>query len=273
MALSDGIRLFLFGNAHQTQIFFCSIREVPRYRTKPKKIKGFVQSLAIDLSEAKIEDIGKYSTFNEFFTRELKPSRRPLCNQPEALISPADGRVFAWENIDIDLMVQVKGLAYTLADLLQDQALALAYSGGTCLVIRLCPADYHRFHFPDSGVPGPPQQIKGSYYSVNPLALHKIIRLYCRNKRELTVFRSDHFGDMLLLEVGATCVGSIIQTYSANQHVAKGSEKGYFKFGGSTVIVLFKKDRVKLDEDILDHTVSGFETKILMGERLGVKLK
>lgn len=241
MALSDGIRLFLFGNAHQTQIFSALYGKYQDTGQSRKKIKGFVQSLAIDLSEAKIEDIGKYSTFNEFFTRELKPSRRPLCNQPEALISPADGRVFAWENIDIDLMVQVKGLAYTLADLLQDQALALAYSGGTCLVIRLCPADYHRFHFPDSGVPGPPQQIKGSYYSVNPLALHKIIRLYCRNKRELTVFRSDHFGDMLLLEVGATCVGSIIQTYSANQHVAKGSEKGYFKFGGSTVIVLFKK--------------------------------
>ena len=235
-----------------------------------RKIPKFITELQIDLSEAKIEDPSGYRTFNDFFSRQLKPEARPIAAAPNLLISPADGRVLAWDNIDKDRLIQVKGMSYTLADLLQDPQRAIEYHQGTCLVIRLSPADYHRFHFPDSGVPEKSQLIKGCYYSVNPLALAQIPRLYCANKRELTLFHSDNFGEMLLIEVGATCVGSIVQTYTPSQLVAKGSEKGYFKFGGSTVIMLLKKGIVRIDPDLLANTAKGLETRVLMGERIGV---
>lgn len=236
------------------------------------KIKGFIESLEIDLSEALIKDISKYSTFNDFFARKLTPDSRPIIPSPDIFISPADGRVFAWENIDINKLIQVKGLYYNMSELLQNENLALSYAGGTCFVIRLCPADYHRFHFSDRGVAEQARQIKGQYYSVNPMALAKIPMLYCENKRELTLFKSDNFGEILLIEVGATCVGSIIQTYSPGQKVAKGEEKGYFKFGGSTMIILLKNGSIKVDEDILINTANGIETKLLMGDRLGVSM-
>lgn len=236
-----------------------------------KKIKNFISDLQIDMSEAKNEDIAGFQTFNDFFTRELKPGARPIDLESDTLISPADGKVLAWQTIDSDRLIQVKGSTYSMPDLLQNKALALEYDQGTCIVVRLCPSDYHRFHFPDTGVPSDFLRIKGHYYSVNPLALRKVPRLYCENKRELTIFSSDNFGVIVMIEVGATCVGSIFQTYTPGQYVEKGSEKGYFKFGGSTTMILLKKDTVQIDQDILTNTAEGLETKVFMGERIGMK--
>jgi len=234
-----------------------------------RKITRFIRDLNIDMTEACCEDPSAYRTFNDFFTRELKPESRPLATERGILISPADGKVSAWENIDAGQLFQIKGLTYSLSDLLQDKALAAEYCGGACLVIRLCPADYHRFHFPDDGIPLKAQKFSGSYYSVNPMALRKIPGLFCENKRELTIFHSQNFGRILLLEVGATCVGSIVQTFSPELEVKKGALKGYFKFGGSTVILFLKPGSVKIDRDLLENTAEGFETKVCMGERLG----
>ncbi len=149
------------------------------------KIQPFMENLEIDLSEAQIQDISKYLSFNDFFARKLISDFRPIISNPAVLISPADGRILAWENIDINKVLQVKGFNYNLTELLQNKNLALAYTEGTCIVIRLCPADYHRFHFPDNGVPEQACRIKGLYYSVNPMALAKIPMLYCQNKKNL----------------------------------------------------------------------------------------
>lgn len=238
-----------------------------------RKIRSFIASLEIDMTEAKMEDLAAYRTFNDFFVRELKSEARPIDRSPDVLVSPADGRVLAWQTIDPNRMLQVKGSCYSLPELLRNKEMALDYAQGTCIVIRLCPSDYHRFHFPDTGVPSPPRRIKGHYYSVNPLALRRIPRLYCENKRELTIFSSDNFGDIVMIEVGATCVGSIIQTYTPLKHVPKGLEKGYFKFGGSTLILLLKKDSVRIDEDLLINTAQGIETKVCMGERIGIHFR
>ncbi len=238
-------------------------------RYSRRKIRHFVDSLQIDLKEAVREDIDSYRTFNDFFARELKPEARPVVSDRNVLVSPADGRIYAWENISIEKLVQVKGLHYSLGELIGDPELAKEYALGTCIIIRLCPADYHRYHFPDSGIPERPHRIKGYYYSVNPRALKKVPRLYCENVRELTHFSSDNFGDILLLEVGATCVGSIVQTYIPQQRVNKGSEKGYFIFGGSTVIMLLRKGKVRIDPDILENTSNDIETKVCMGEQIG----
>ena len=157
------------------------------------------------------------------------------------------------------------------SELLQDNEVYNLYDGGTCLIFRLCPTDYHRFHFIDDGVCGDTTKIKGHYYSVNPIALKNVKKLFCQNKREWSIFHSDNFGDVICMEVGATCVGSILQSYSTNSKITKGEEKGYFKFGGSTVILFFKKDVVKIHEDLLNQTQLGFETSVLMGEKIGLK--
>lgn len=236
-----------------------------------KKIPSFINDLDIDMSEAVKESHDMYSNFNDFFARRLKDDTRPIAEDNNTLISPADGRVFAYENIDINKVLQIKGSHYSLEELLQSKSLASKYENGTCIVIRLCPADYHRFHFPDGGVAEKSKFIDGYYYSVNPMTLRKFTEVYCRNKREITVFKSNNFGEVLLIEVGATCVGSIIQTYEPNIKVNKGDEKGYFKFGGSTVIMFIKKGQVKIDRDIIENTKNHIETKINMGEGIGKK--
>ena len=160
-----------------------------------------------------------------------------------------------------------------LEDILKDDSIAKEYEGGVCLILRLCPTDYHRFHFIDWGTCEKTHFIPGNYYSVNPTALERVSKLYCQNKREWCVFHSENFGDIIHVEVGATCVGSIIQTYKENTHISKGEEKGYFKFGGSTTILLFKPNTIIVDEDILTQSSLGFETKVNMGETIGKKFK
>lgn len=235
-----------------------------------KKIDSFVKNFNIDMNISK-ENINDFNNFNDFFIRSLTKESRPIDMNNNILISPGDGRLFAFDNISINKLVQVKGINYSLSELLGDNEIAKEYNGGVCLILRLCPTDYHRFHFVDNGIPLKSKFINGNYYSVNPMALERIAKLYCQNKREWSVFKSENFGDIIHVEVGATCVGTIIQSYTPNKKVNKGDEKGYFKFGGSTTILFFKKDTIQIDEDILYQTDLGFETKVLMGESIGKK--
>lgn len=238
-------------------------------KTSKSKIKSFIKDLNIDMSIVEKNE-NEFNSFNEFFIRKLKPSARPFSNENNILISPAEGRIFAYENIDLNNIMQIKGINYSLNELIKNKNIASKYIGGTCIIFRLCPTDYHRFHFLDNGVCEKSNKIKGAYYSVNPIALKKIPKLFCENKREWSIFHSENFKDVLYVEVGATCVGSIIQTYTPNSKVKKGDEKGYFKFGGSTVVLFLQKDVVKIDDDIIEQTKLGYETKILMGEKIGI---
>lgn len=233
-----------------------------------RKILPFIKEFNINMNEC-INSKDDFTSFNDFFVRKLKPSARPINNDRKSLISPGDGRVFAYENININSLIQVKDINYNLSELIANKDLAKKYDGGTCLILRLCPVDYHRFHFVDNGLISETNKVKGNYYSVNPIALERIPKLYCQNKREYSIQASENFGDILYIEVGATCVGSIIQSYKANTYVKKGDEKGYFKFGGSTTILFFEKDKIKIDEDIINQTLMGYETKVLMGEVIG----
>lgn len=233
-----------------------------------KKISDFIKKFDLDMSiTTKKED--EFNSFNDFFIRTLNSDARPFSKDTKTLISPGDGRLFAYDNIDMDSLVQVKGITYSLAELIADNEVASSFNGGVCLILRLCPTDYHRFHFVDDGTPGETNLIKGSYYSVNPTALERIPKLYCQNKREWSLFKSENFGDIIHVEVGATCVGTIIQSYKAGKKVLKGAEKGYFKFGGSTTILFFQKDSVIINKDILEQTALGFECKVVLGETIG----
>ena len=236
-----------------------------------KKISKFIDEFDIDTDYLE-KDITDFKNFNDFFARKLLEKARPINLNTDTLISPGDGRLLAYENINMDNIVQVKGFTYSLRELISNDLIAKEFEGGTCLILRLCPTDYHRFHFIDDGICGPSQKIKGSYYSVNPIALEKVPNLFCKNKREWSIFKSDNFGNIITMEVGATCVGTIIQTYRPNTRIKKGDEKGFFKFGGSTTILFFKKNTIKIDDDIVNETQKGIESLVCMGETIGKKI-
>jgi phosphatidylserine decarboxylase len=160
-------------------------------------------------------------------------------------------------------------MEYTLAELFGDAGIAEAYRGGSCLRIRLTPANYHRMHFFDDGEITDVTCIDGALYSVNPLAVSKIARLYCQNKRVRVIIKTKNFGEAVIMEVGATFVGSIVHRFLAGDNAKRGRQASYFLPGGSLVLVYFKKDAVKLNEELLERTEKGIETKTPVGAALG----
>lgn len=230
-----------------------------------EKIEPFVEEFNIDMNEAKKQN---FNSFNEFFTRELKPDSRMIDTNSTVVVSPADGKILAYADISSTDFI-VKGYRFDVSTFLDNDELADEFQDGSLIVIRLAPNDYHRFHFPLGGKVTATSKVEGDYYSVNPIALREMVEIFCLNKREFAVIENPVFGKVIMAEVGATMVGSIIQTYS-NGFVEKGEEKGFFEFGGSTVVLLFEKDKINLDEDLLENTLKGLETYVLMGERIGV---
>ncbi|MGO5067193.1 MULTISPECIES: phosphatidylserine decarboxylase [unclassified Clostridium] len=235
-----------------------------------KKVDKFINNFQIDMSLCE-NQTSDFKCFNDFFARKLKKEARPIKDDNNILISPGDGKILAYESLNLNSITEIKGINYSFYELINNNSLAKEYDNGTCLILRLCPTDYHRFHFIDNGVCNDTIKIDGFYYSVNPIALAKIPSVFCKNKREYAIFHSENFGDVIFMEVGATCVGSIIQTYNPNTKILKGSEKGYFKFGGSTVILFFKENTIKIDDDILNQSKLGYETSVIMGEPIGNK--
>ena len=231
------------------------------------KIMPFVKEYGVDLSIAQKQN---FTSFNDFFIRKLKPEARPIVADSLAVASPADGKILAYENIK-NANFYIKGFRFNVNSFLNNPDLAKKYEDGAMIVFRLAPPDYHRYHFPVSGITGSSNiKINGDYYSVNPLALRKKAEIFWLNKREYGVIKSSSFGDVVMVEVGATMVGSMIQTYTYTT-IKKGEEKGYFKFGGSTVVLLFQKDKIKIDDDLLMNTSKGLETTIKMGERIAIQ--
>lgn len=240
-------------------------------RLSKKKIDKFINTFNINENEFRLNKC-HFKCFNDFFSRKLTDDARPINYDMNVVISPGDGRLLAYENIDINNIIQVKGLTYSLEELIKNKELANKYNKGTCIILRLAPIDYHRFHFIDSGICEKTYEIPGKYYSVNPIALEKIPKLFCENKRQYSLFHSKNFGDILYVDIGATCVGSIIQTFTPFKEIKKGEEKGYFKFGGSTIILFFENNKIQIDKDILIETNKGFECKVSMGDKIGLKL-
>ena len=235
------------------------------------RIEQFVKRLKIDVNECE-KDLSEYQSFNDFFARKLKPEARPIEKADKKVASPGDGRLLAFQNISDDTVAYVKWAPIKLIDLFDgNQELVEKFRGGTCLVLRLCPADYHRFHFPVSGLAKRTRVVSGQLHSVSPYALEEKIPVYCLNRRTLCELESKAYGTVLMMEVGAMFVGSIVQTYRPETEIQKGEEKGYFKFGGSTSILFFEKGAVDIDADIVKNTENGLETLVKMGETIATK--
>lgn len=228
-------------------------------------IKPFIKYTNIDLEEYEEKD---YKSYNDFFTRKIKKECRPISISPEKLISPCDGKLSVYE-INKNRTFQIKHTCYQLEHLLHSRKLAEKYQEGYACIFRLTVDDYHRYCYIDDGVKSDNYKIPGIFHTVNPIA-NDYYPIYKENTREFSLLKSKNFGTVLMMEVGALLVGKI-NNYHKKSAVKKGEEKGRFEFGGSTIVLLFQKDKVELDSDLLDNTREGFETIVKMGETIGHK--
>lgn len=229
-------------------------------------IPVFIDKYSVNMQDF-LEPVDGFSSFNDFFCRELRAGARPIHDDRKSVVFPADGRHMAWPNAKEIEGVFVKGQRWFLTDLLGDRDLAHEFAGGSLLLSRLCPVDYHHFHFPIAGVATEVREIPGHLYSVNPIALRRDLSILWRNYRHLTLIETENWGRVVQLEIGATMVGSIQQEKPQGGTVLKGQRKGKFSFGGSSVILLFPPGRLQLDEDLLASTRRGIELYAHMGER------
>lgn len=232
------------------------------------RVLPFIADYKVDASEF-AEAPESYASFNEFFFRALKPAARPIDADADSAVFPADGRHLGFADLSKVDGVFVKGQRFELPALLGSGSLASRYADGAAVLSRLCPVDYHRYHFAAAGTPGEPRLINGALNSVSPIALRRNLGLLAQNKRVLTELETERFGTVLIVEIGATNVGTIRQSFEAGRRVEKGAQKGWFEFGGSAVMTFFEPGRVALADDLVRHSAEQRETYARMGDVLG----
>lgn len=248
-----------------------------RRPSSKKRIEPFIQDFDLNMEEFE-KKACEFISFDDFFTRKLKPQARRLEGD---LIIPADGRYRFIPNLSEENFFYVKGQKFNLEELVQDTSVAQRFQGGSLVIARLAPPDYHRFHFPCTAHATKPRLIKGPLYSVNPIALKQNLSILTQNKRILTELKSKTFGHILYVDVGATCVGSIHQTFyeknadlSAGIQVEKGQEKGFFGFGASTVLLVFEPGKIIFEKDLTskENSQDQYEIFCRFGQKLGHSL-
>lgn len=226
-------------------------------------IKPFVRNNHIDMTQFAEKE---YHNYNEFFSRHIRSKLRPVDREEGHLISPCDSKLTVL-SITEKSRFTLKHTTYSLTSLLQNKALAADYQGGQALIFRLTVDDYHRYCYVADGIKGENRFIPGIFHTVNPIA-NDVYPIYKENAREYSILHSEEFGDILMMEVGALLVGKIVN-HHGKARVRRGQEKGYFQFGGSTIVLLFQKDAVQIDSDILENSRRGIETVVKYGEKIG----
>jgi phosphatidylserine decarboxylase len=253
--------------------------------TGPKDlmIRRAIDWYKVDMSEALVDDPGAYRSFNDFFTRALRPEARPVAEAANAVASPVDGTLSQAGTIEAGYLLQAKGHDYALQELLGgDPALSRLFEAGGFATIYLSPRDYHRIHMPLDGKLKKMVHVPGRLFSVNETTCQKVSRLFARNERVISLFETEH-GPMAVIMVGAIFVSSIDTVWAgtvtpARQRVSswsyppagrakaitlkKGEEMGRFNMG-STVILLFAKDAVAWSGELTPGA------KVKMGQMIG----
>jgi len=207
-----------------------------------------------------------YRSFNELFIREFQKGQRTFTQNDHEMGAFAEARYFGHESMSDDLNIPVKGSMLRAVDLIGDPELAKAFIGGPLMIARLCPVDYHRYHYPDDGKTLQSFTVPGDLHSVNPLAIKYTEDNFIKNERRVSILETEHFGKLAYIEVGATCVGKIVQSFDESQPFKKGDEKGFFLFGGSTVVLCGEKGKWAPSSDMLENTRAGIETYIQLGD-------
>ncbi|KAI7041052.1 hypothetical protein KC335_g16871 [Hortaea werneckii] len=236
------------------------------------QIPGFINFHQLDMSEVLLPT-EEFKTFNEFFYRKLKPEARPCSapDNPHIIVSPADCRSVVFNRMEDAQRIWVKGREFSMERLLgnaypQD---AHRYRNGSLGIMRLAPQDYHRFHIPVDGIMGQPKLIDGEYYTVNPMAIRSALDVYGENVRVVVPIDSECHGRVMVVCVGAMMVGSTVITRKSGERVRRAEELGYFKFGGSTILLLFEPGVMKYDDDLVDNSNGALETLIRVGSSIG----
>jgi phosphatidylserine decarboxylase len=229
------------------------------------EIAKFIQFHQLDMTEV-LEPLDAYRNFNEFFYRRLKPDARPCSapDNPNIIVSPADCRSVVFNSISAATKIWIKGRDFSVKRLLADAYPedASRYENGALGIFRLAPQDYHRFHIPVDGIIRKPKPIAGEYYTVNPMAIRSALDVYGENVRVLVPIDSEVHGRVMVVCVGAMMVGSTIITRQEGDHVRRAEELGYFKFGGSTIVLLFEEGKMKFDDDLVDNSSGALETLV-----------
>ena len=232
------------------------------------RIEPFIREYDLDPNEF-ADAVSTYASFNDFFVRKLKPEARPIAEGESVAVFPADGRHLGFTDVSALDTVFTKGQSFDLSRLFGSAEEASVYEGGTLVISRLCPVDYHRFHIPVAGKVSAPTLLNGWLQSVNPIALRRNLAILWENKRYLSFTESEVFGRVACFEIGATCVGSIHYERTFPALARKGEEKGWFSFGGSMTLTLFEQGRIRLADDLLAHSSEGRELYAWMGDFMG----
>ena len=230
-------------------------------------IKRFVKNNGIDLNDFYADE---FKCFNDCFTRKIKDGKRIVDGEADSFIAPCDALLSAYK-IDESTRLSIKGSLYSMSELFENDELAQKYNGGTALVFRLCVTHYHRYIYLDNCTKEENHFIEGKLHTVRPIALESL-PVFKRNCREYTVMHTENFGDVTQMEVGALLVGKIANLHGAGAF-KRGEEKGTFLYGGSTIIVFLEKDAAEIDKKYFEATENGEEIDVLMGQRLGVRVK
>ncbi|MDA9470472.1 archaetidylserine decarboxylase [Enterococcus sp. 5H] len=226
-------------------------------------INFFIKKNNLEMSEY---ELVKYSSFNDFFKREIKPEARPLLEDTTVLTAPCDGKVKVYP-INEKAVFQIKRSEYSLAELLGSEGLAKEWQNGSAVIFRLTPDDYHHYYFIDEGTILSHQKISGIFHTVQPIAIHNE-PVFSRNSREVTVIDTKNFGKIIQIEVGALMVGKI-KNLKYEGNCQRFEKKGWFEFGGSTVLLLFQAGSVLLDSELTRNTENKQETIVKFGQALG----
>lgn len=237
-------------------------RLLDSYISKPL-INFYIKKYSIDMSEYVQKD---YRSFNEFFIRKRKDDIEGADYSDDILISPCDGMLSIYE-VDENASYTIKHISYSLDELLGDSREARKYRGGLCMIFRLAPFNYHRYCYADNGRIVRRVVLPGILHCVRPAAYERY-PVYIQNSREYVIQESDHFGRLIQMEIGALLVGRICNS-NRSETVIKGDEKGYFEFGGSTVMMLFGKGSVKIDNRLELYVGNGRETEVRQGKKIG----
>ena len=250
--LIGGLLLFIFKRRWINRVYAI----FQKGKSSQKKIIDFANKY-----ELKVDNPHNYNSFNDFIIRKEVHNV-----DKHGLIAPADSALTILP-ISAEQFIEVKDKKYSVSRLIKDNQYAKEYEGGYALIFRLAVYDYHRYCFPDSGEIKWQKTINGVLDSVNYKQTGKFS--LCSNYRKVNLLETKNFGDIVFIEVGAMLVGRIIGTHKS-QRFNRGDEKGYFEFGGSTIVMLVKKGVVDIDEDIIEYSHKGIEIKVCYGERIGV---
>lgn len=243
-----------------------------------RKVRPFIEKFNVQIDDYEggtrpaLDKRDSYRTFNEFFIRRFKEGKRPFVEDKNKMGAFAEARYVGYDSINDESTYPVKGKFLKAKDLIGDEDTAKIFEGGPLMIARLCPVDYHRYHYPDNGIVSKHYPIRGAYDSVNPFALRYKGEIFIQNERYVSILETENFGKLAYIEVGAICVGKIVQSHRWSEPFKKGDEKGYFLFGGSTVVLVGEKGLWKPSQDIISNTAKGVETYLHLGQEVATKL-